>query len=99
LKDPRANPGDQNNEAIISAAESGHAEIVKTLLRDSRVNPGAQNNLALFSATQSGYTQVLQVLLDSKDPRIDLTRIDDILPSSNLDTIKIFLVLRIVFIF
>ena len=69
LKNPRVDPGSNNNYAIKWASECGHTEVVKLLLKDSRVDPGDDNNFAIRLASRNGHTEVVKLLL--KDSRVD----------------------------
>ena len=69
LEDGRFDPSDQNNQAIIKAAQMGNLEIVKILLQDSRVDPSDQNNEAIVRAAENGNLETVKLLL--LDPRVD----------------------------
>ena len=63
LTDGRVNPAAMDNDAIISAAESGFTPVVQLLLADGRADPAARNNDAIIGAAVRGHTQVVQLLL------------------------------------
>ena len=43
MQDPRVDPGACDNLGFRAAAENGHLEVVKELIKDPRVDPG--NNM------------------------------------------------------
>ena len=55
--------------AIITASQNGHAEIVELLLEDGRADPSADMNFALYVAAKNGHWDIVEMLLD--DPRVD----------------------------
>ena len=69
MSDPRVNPADQNNQAIVKAAKGGHTETVKLLLSDPRVNPADQHHKAIILASENDHSGIIQLLIS--DPRID----------------------------
>ena len=62
-------PSMNNNEAIQTASQNGHAGVVKLLLADSRVDPSMGYNYAIRTARMNGHTQVVELLL--ADPRVN----------------------------
>jgi ankyrin repeat protein len=75
LQDPRLNPGDVENTAIIQACKGGFIDIVKLLLEDERVDPTDDDQMALFEAMAGNHLDILELLL--RDPRIDPAMDDD----------------------
>lgn len=73
IKDPKVDPGTNNNAAIRWASKKGYLKIVKELLEDERVDPGDYYNYAISLASAEGHLKVVRMLL--KDTRVD--------PSSN----------------
>ena len=69
LKDPRVDPGADNNYAIKWASRNGHVEIVKLLLKDPRVDPSVDDNYAIKWAADNGHVELVELLLN--DPRAD----------------------------
>jgi ankyrin repeat protein len=59
-----------NNYALISAAQGGHADCVQLLLTDHRVDPTVRDDSALRQASARGHLEVVQMLLD--DARVTL---------------------------
>jgi len=53
----------------INLSRSGHAKIVKILLKNPKVDPSYWNNDAIISACKKGHTKVVKLLL--KDHRVD----------------------------
>lgn len=66
LNDPRVDPSDQNNKAIMQSSDE---EIIKMLLNDPRVDPSDQNNRLFIDMCSKGYTEIVKLLLD--DERIN----------------------------
>ena len=69
LSDPRVDPSDHNNYAIILASKNGRLEVVKLLLSDPRVDPSSDYNYAIRMASTYGHLEVVRLLLS--DPRVD----------------------------
>jgi ankyrin repeat protein len=69
LRDPRIDPSDKENTAVIHAARNGHAAVVELLLRDPRVDPSDKENTAVIGAAAYGHSAVVELLL--RDPRVD----------------------------
>ena len=63
LADPRVDPSDQGNKAIINAVAAGNEEMVALLLQDKRVDPSDQGNKAIIQASLHGHTEILRMLL------------------------------------
>ncbi len=63
LEDPRVNPAENHNKAIIQASAHGHEDIVHLLMADTRVNPADENSIALYWAAINGYPKVVRLLL------------------------------------
>ncbi len=55
LQDPRIDPSDQENKAILWASNDGHLNVLNRLLLDERVDPSAQENQAIRSASSGGH--------------------------------------------
>ncbi len=68
LEDPRVDPSDRDNEAVIIAAGNGQ-EILAIILQDPRVDPSAQNYEALFAAIF--YHKLLSVTILLMHPLVD----------------------------
>jgi len=49
--------------ALRWAADSGHAEVVRSLLAREEVNPAARNNAPLHLAARNGHTEIVALLL------------------------------------
>ena len=65
----RVDPSIPNNQALSTAAEEGHAEIVAMLCRDSRVDVSSNSNFAFCVAIQNGHLDTVRVLLENQvDP-------------------------------
>ncbi|KAI8842781.1 ankyrin repeat-containing domain protein, partial [Chytriomyces cf. hyalinus JEL632] len=73
--DANLNVKAHDNYALMKAAEHGHGDIVKILLRHCRseLDPSAFNCHALRMAVENGHSAVVQVLLD--DGRCDTTEL------------------------
>jgi ankyrin repeat protein len=66
LKLPRY--ADQN-DAVVRAAQNGHADVVEYLLRNAMFDPSANGNRAILWAAQNGHLAVVKRLL--RDERVD----------------------------
>ena len=75
LKDPKVNPGSDDNYAIMLASESGRLEMVKLLLKDERVDPSDRGNVSIWAASEKGHLDTVIELL--KDERVDPSDIDN----------------------
>ncbi|KAJ3003556.1 UNVERIFIED_CONTAM: hypothetical protein HDU68_005642, partial [Siphonaria sp. JEL0065] len=66
------NPG-WSEMCISLAAEFGHCEIVRLLLKDSRFDPQERDSAALRLASQNGHDEAVRLLLDDmrSDPTIE----------------------------
>lgn len=62
FRDTTIDPTYDNNIFIIVAAECGHVDVVKRLLKCENVNPSAQNNLALRMAIQNNHSEVVSLI-------------------------------------
>ncbi|KAI9341221.1 ankyrin repeat-containing domain protein [Obelidium mucronatum] len=69
LDDPRVDPSDIENTAVILAVSRGLTDLFKRLLKDKRVDPSDRQNLALRLACESDRTEMVKLLLE--DPRVD----------------------------
>jgi len=69
LADPRVDPSDQGNKAIINAVAAGNEEMVALLLQDKRVDPSDQGNKAIINAVVAGNEEMVALLL--QDKRVD----------------------------
>jgi ankyrin repeat protein len=67
--DEGADPSMGKNYAIRLAAQYGHLEIVKLLLKDKRVNPAAEYNFAIRWASKHNHIEIVKLLL--KDKRVN----------------------------
>lgn len=50
MKDPRINPADQRNQALIYALKINDIHVIKTLIKDKRVDPSIENNDLIIEA-------------------------------------------------
>lgn len=66
LRDPRGDPGADDNLAIQTASNNGYLEIVDCLLKDDRVDPTALGNNALVFANRMGHRHVVSRLMQDK---------------------------------
>lgn len=62
LNNPRFNPDDNNNEALLVAAREDHFDVVKLLLNDSRVNPADCENRAIRTDFKNRNTNIIKLL-------------------------------------
>ncbi len=62
LKDPRADPSEIDNNAIKTASEHGHLDVVKLLVQDPRVDPNANDDESLKLAYVNGHVDVVDFL-------------------------------------
>jgi ankyrin repeat protein len=78
LDDPDIDPADENNQALRSASEEGHTQMVRLLLTDPRVHPMQEIESLddnddvedpLILASQYGHVDIVKVLL--ADERVD----------------------------
>ena len=63
LADDRVDPADDDNRAIIYAAEKGRVKGFKLLLADYRVDPSDLNNAAIRLASGNGHPEIVKLLL------------------------------------
>ena len=68
-------PSAFNNEAIRTASENGHADVVDRLLQDSRVDPSVDNNYAIRWASQNGHVAVVERILQDRRSTLQHTHI------------------------
>lgn len=73
LLEAGADPASEENLPIRKAAENGHTEIVRLLLRDKRVDPGVSGGyvcgeyrFALKKASENGHREIVRLLLQDK---------------------------------
>jgi ankyrin repeat protein len=57
------------HDALVRAAENGHADVVDYLLRHARFDPSADDNRAIRQAAEGGHVAVVERLL--RDARVD----------------------------
>jgi len=69
IGDERVDPTIQDQRALVTAARSGNAGVVKALLNHKGVDPNAQNNTPLLEAIANARSGVIDVLLD--DDRVE----------------------------
>lgn len=69
LLDPRTDPSDCDNDALVSACIEGHYDVVSVLLMDCRVDPCVDQNKPLLSAILNKRRKVVEVLI--RDKRVD----------------------------
>jgi len=69
LNHPDVNVARSDNHALGLAAQYGHIDILKLLLKDKRVDPSGDNNWAIRFASENGKYESVKLLL--KDKRVD----------------------------
>lgn len=68
-------PSDDENLCIRLAAQNGHTEIVKELLKNPKVDPATCANYPILYASRNGHTAIVEIL--SKDERVDPSDVDN----------------------
>jgi hypothetical protein len=56
-------PGAKDNEALVSAAEKGHTEIVRLLLAHPKVNPSINGHRAVLLASQMNHPEIVKLFV------------------------------------
>jgi len=68
-------PSDDECLSLRLAAQNGHTEIVKELLKYPNVDPATCANYPILFASRNGHTEIVEILL--KDSRVDPSDVDN----------------------
>jgi hypothetical protein len=75
LLEKNVDPTDDENLCLRLAAQNGHTEIVKELLKNPNVDPATCANYPILFASRNGHTEIVEILL--KDDRVDPSDVDN----------------------